>query len=76
MDAAYGSALDDMLADVRTEADLGRMFGAGLTEVEARWMRDREWARTPEDVLQRRSKLGLRMTMAEREAFAAWWASL
>ena len=53
---AYGDALDTMLTD---EAGLGADLGAGLTEREVAWMRDREWARTPDDVLWRRSKLGL-----------------
>jgi len=62
-----------MLAGIGGEAGMGRAFGAGLTEVEARWMRTREWARTPADVLERRSKLGLAMSAAERTGFAAWW---
>ncbi len=53
---AYGCNLADMLRD-RTE--LGEDLGAGLTATEIRWMRDHEWARTAEDVLWRRSKLGL-----------------
>ncbi|WP_137863109.1 MULTISPECIES: glycerol-3-phosphate dehydrogenase [unclassified Sphingomonas] len=53
---AYGCSLADMLRD-RTE--LGEDLGAGLTATEIRWMRDQEWARTAEDVLWRRSKLGL-----------------
>jgi glycerol-3-phosphate dehydrogenase len=72
MARAYGSALLEMLPE--TEAEMGRNFGAGLTEREARWMHDREWARTPEDVLERRSKLGLLMNDDERRAFARWWA--
>ena len=36
-------------------------FGAGLTERELVWLREREWARTAEDVLWRRTKLGLRL---------------
>jgi glycerol-3-phosphate dehydrogenase len=56
---AYGTLLLDMLAEVADEAGMGRNLGAGLTEIELRWMRDREWARTAEDVLWRRSKLGL-----------------
>ena len=71
MARAYGSALEEMLS--ADEAGMGRSFGAGLTEREARWMHDREWARTPADVLERRSKLGLAMTAAERADFAAWW---
>jgi glycerol-3-phosphate dehydrogenase len=56
---AYGTALEEMLAGVQDEAGMGADLGAGLTEIEVRWMRDREWARTAEDVLWRRSKLGL-----------------
>lgn len=70
MARAYGTALDDMLAGV---SDLGREFGGGLSEVEARWMRSREWATTPDDALWRRSKLGLVMNAVERDAFAKWW---
>ena len=53
---AYGCGLADMLRDL---TDLGEDLGAGLTATEIRWMRDHEWARTAEDVLWRRSKLGL-----------------
>lgn len=56
---AYGESLCEMLRDVHDEAGMGADLGAGLTELELRWMRDREWARTVEDVLWRRSKLGL-----------------
>jgi glycerol-3-phosphate dehydrogenase len=53
---AYGERLFDMLRDV---TDPGEDLGGGLTATEVRWMRDREWARTAEDVLWRRSKIGL-----------------
>jgi len=53
---AHGSQLYEMLGDV---SDLGEDLGGGLTATEVRWMRDHEWARTAEDVLWRRSKLGL-----------------
>jgi glycerol-3-phosphate dehydrogenase len=53
---AYGACLHEMLRGV---SDLGEDIGAGLTETEIRWMRDHEWARTAEDVLWRRSKIGL-----------------
>jgi glycerol-3-phosphate dehydrogenase len=72
---AYGTLIAELLGDVRNEAAMGRSFGAGLTEVEARWMHDREWARSPDDALFRRSKLGLHMTPAERDAFARWWTA-
>ena len=72
---AYGSALREMLAEVRDEAGMGRAFGAGLTEIELRWMRDREWARSTDDALTRRSKLGLAMTDTEKQAVADWFAA-
>ena len=50
---------------------LGAALGGGLTERELGWMQRHEWARTAEDVLWRRSKLGLHMTAGEREALAA-----
>lgn len=65
---AYGALLCDMLRDVRDEARMGEDLGAGLTEIEVRWMRDHEWARTAEDVLWRRSKLGLHMDSAATTA--------
>ena len=74
MAGSYGFLLHEMLVDMTDEHAMGRDFGAGFTEIEARWMREREWAKSPEDCLMRRSKLGLRMTMEEQSAFAAWWA--
>ncbi len=70
---AYGTLLGEMLDEVHDEAAMGEAFGAGFTEIEARWMHHREWARTPEDALFRRSRLGLHLTEAERGAFATWW---
>ncbi len=51
--------------------DLGRDFGGGLTEAELAWLRREEWAETAEDVLWRRSKLGLHLSEPERAAVAA-----
>jgi glycerol-3-phosphate dehydrogenase len=67
MARAYGATLAEMLRGVRDEADLGEDLGGGLSEVEVRWMRDREWARTAEDVLWRRSKLGLHVPAGTAE---------
>jgi glycerol-3-phosphate dehydrogenase len=60
-----------MLDGARAEPDLGAPLGGGLSERELAWMRRHEWARSADDVLWRRSKLGLRMSAAEREALAA-----
>jgi glycerol-3-phosphate dehydrogenase len=64
-----------MIGEARGIADLGRHFGAGLYETELRWLRDREFARTAEDVLWRRTKLGLVMSEGEAAAVEKWLAS-
>jgi glycerol-3-phosphate dehydrogenase len=62
---AYGALVPEVLGDARSQADLGRTFGAGLTEAELRYLANREWAMTAEDVVWRRTKLGLRLTKGE-----------
>jgi glycerol-3-phosphate dehydrogenase len=52
------------------EGDLGEYYGAGLTEREMAYLRSREWARSAEDVLWRRTKCGLHMTDAQRRRVA------
>jgi glycerol-3-phosphate dehydrogenase len=59
---AYGTEAVEMLGDARNSADMGGCLGADLTEREVDWLRRREWAKTAEDVLWRRSKLGLRIS--------------
>ncbi|WP_212524260.1 glycerol-3-phosphate dehydrogenase [Actibacterium sp. MT2.3-13A] len=71
---AYGTEAAEMLQGATARADLGRDFGATLSERELRWMIGREYARDAEDVLWRRSRLGLRMTPEEVAALAAWMA--
>lgn len=76
---AYGTRLGDILGAARSRADLGQSFGPVLTEAEVRYLMTREWARFPEDILWRRSKLGLTMPPADRvalEAFMKQGASL
>ena len=62
---AYGTRAGDMLGDAHVEADLGQTFGADLTQREVDWLVREEWARTADDVLWRRSKLGLRVNSAD-----------
>src|SRR5204863_923291 len=57
---SYGNDAYRILGDAKGSADLGRAFGQGISEVELGWLVEREWARTAEDVLWRRTKLGLR----------------
>ena len=69
---AYGVEATQVLGDARTAADLGRDFGATLTEAEVRWLMTREFAQRAEDVVWRRSKLGLRLTAAEIAELDDW----
>ena len=55
----YGTEALTILGDASTEADLGRVFGGGLTEAELRHLMTKEWAERAEDVVWRRTKLGL-----------------
>jgi glycerol-3-phosphate dehydrogenase len=73
---AYGSMLAEMLKDVKRTEDLGADLGGGISEVEARWLHDHEWARTPDDVLKRRSKMGLHLSDEATARFAERWNAL
>ena len=72
----YGTRARTMLGEARSMADLGRDFGAGLTEREVAWQMREEWARGPDDVLWRRTKLGLRLDAAGRAALAGFMAGV
>jgi glycerol-3-phosphate dehydrogenase len=71
---SYGTLAGEMLGDARDAADLGGVIGADLSEREVDWLVRNEWARTADDVLWRRSKLGLRFDPAETEALAGYLA--
>ncbi|TFI57808.1 glycerol-3-phosphate dehydrogenase [Sphingomonas parva] len=70
---AYGTRLRDIVGDATSLRGLGADFGGGLHEAELRYLRDKEFARTAEDVLWRRTKLGLDLTEAEKEAVERWF---
>ncbi len=69
---AYGTEAHVVLGDAQSEAGLGQMFGATLSEAEVRWLMSHEYARSAEDVVWRRSKLGLRMSAEEINALDGW----
>ena len=71
---AYGTEAFDIVDGASGPEDLGTAFGATLTAREVRWLMDREFARTAEDVVWRRSKLGLKMQPAQIEALDAFMA--
>lgn len=59
--SAYGTLASEWLGNSRDRGALGRNFGGGLSQAEVDYSMDREWARTPQDILWRRTKLGLRL---------------
>lgn len=71
---AYGTRIESVLAGAVRRDDLGQNFAAGLTEAEVRYMMAREWAQSADDVLWRRSKLGLWFTAKQRSALESFMA--
>ncbi|MEL6378918.1 MAG: glycerol-3-phosphate dehydrogenase [Pseudomonadota bacterium] len=70
---AYGTRMGLILGDHQNEAHLGEAFGAGLTQAECAYLVTHEFAATAEDILWRRSKLGLHMTADEIKSFSSWF---
>jgi glycerol-3-phosphate dehydrogenase len=70
--AAYGSNAKIILGDAKERGDLGPTFGPELTGAEVRYLMHTEWARFPDDILWRRTKLGLTMPPSDRDALAAF----
>ncbi|SLN57986.1 Aerobic glycerol-3-phosphate dehydrogenase [Roseivivax jejudonensis] len=68
----YGTESWQILGDATAQGDLGRDFGETLTEAEVRWLMRHEYARTAEDVLFRRTRLGIRMTDDAVAALGRW----
>lgn len=73
--AAYGTRIADVLGAAQSRDELGQAFGSELTEAELRYLMTKEWARFPDDILWRRTKLGLTMPLADREILVAFMAA-
>jgi glycerol-3-phosphate dehydrogenase len=71
---AYGTRLDRIIGKAARWEDLGESIGADLTAAEVQYLIRHEWAETSEDLLWRRSKLGLRLAPGERDSLTAFMA--
>ena len=71
---AYGTRLDTVIGDARSLEDLGEHLGGTLYEAELRYLIRDEFARTAEDTLWRRSKLGLHLGRDSVAAVERWFA--
>lgn len=68
----YGTRVERLLGDARRLEDLGQCFGADLYAREVDYLVNHEWARSADDILWRRTKLGLRLDAGEKRALANW----
>ena len=64
---SYGTEIHNLLSHKKNINDLGKHFGYGLFEHEVEYLLQNEWASTAEDILWRRSKLGLYFSNQENE---------
>jgi glycerol-3-phosphate dehydrogenase len=64
----YGTRAEALINGASSLKDLGRSFGDGLYQAEIDYLRRAEWATTAEDILDRRTKHGLHLDRAQREA--------
>lgn len=71
----YGSRIDTVLGDAARPQDLGRLFAPGLSERELDYLSRHEWAVSAEDVLWRRTKLGLRAKPDDARLIDEWLAA-
>jgi len=72
---SYGTLCYQFLSTCTDVNDMGVHFGAGLYECEVRYLIDQEWALSVEDILWRRTKLGLRLNTTEQEKLAQFIAA-
>lgn len=68
----YGEETSVILGDAKEAADLGEDFGATLSEAEIRWLVENEFAQTAEDIVWRRTKLGLRLNAVQIARIDDW----
>jgi glycerol-3-phosphate dehydrogenase len=69
---SYGTRAWRVLGDASDQAALGADFGAGLSETEVRYLINEEFALEVEDVIWRRSKLGLRLSSRQIDRLSAF----
>ena len=68
----YGTRAFDIAGTAARREDMGRWFGPDLSEREVRYLIENEWARSEDDIVWRRTKLGLRMTAEDRSSLRTW----
>jgi len=69
---AYGSRIKVLMKDRRALADMGDEVAPGLYAAELDYLVEHEWARSAEDILWRRSKLGLHLPADSAVLLGIW----
>ncbi|QYJ07584.1 glycerol-3-phosphate dehydrogenase [Qipengyuania flava] len=72
---AYGTRMHRIIGEATDLAGLGRHLGGTLYEAELRYLVEEEYARSADDVLWRRSKLGLHLPAEAQESVAEWFSA-
>lgn len=72
---SYGTHAWDVLGDAATSEDMGKEFGYSMAEREVRYLMSHEWATCADDVLWRRSKLGIRYSQKQIDQLDSWIAA-
>ena len=72
---SYGTLVHQILSSCHATKDMGKDFGAGLYECEVQYLINSEWAQSSEDVLWRRTKLGLRLSNEEQRILSDFISS-
>lgn len=73
--ASYGTKAWDVLKGCTKLEDMGQHFGHGLYEAEVKYLIENEWAMNAEDILWRRTKLGLHMNKDQKGALIHWFST-
>ena len=68
----YGTLSFEILKNVKSKKDLGKNFGHSLTEIEVDWLLKNEFAKSVDDILWRRTKLGLKFNDNEKNKLEKW----
>ena len=71
----YGTRAKDVLGEAKSYQDLGEAFGHGLYQAEVLYLITKEWAITADDILWRRTKLGLYFNQKQQQKLEKWLLS-
>ena len=69
---SYGTHAWQLMGDAKSAADMGPQFGGSLSGREVEYLMDHEWAESADDVVWRRTKIGIRLKKKEITALDNW----